>query len=85
MIIAHPPCTYLTVTGARWMYADKTKTKPHPRHLDRKQKQKEAIEFFMEFANAKCKNSDRKPRWNYINCISKTNADNKTLLVWRRR
>lgn len=43
MIIAHPPCTDLAVSGARW-FAEK-------REDGRQQK---SIEFFMQFANAKC-------------------------------
>lgn len=52
MIIAHPPCTYLTVTGNRWFnvaqYGDKA--------IQRKKDRENAIEFFMHFANAKCDN-----------------------------
>lgn len=41
LIIAHPPCTRLCVSGARWF-----KTK--------KFEQAVAVDFFMEFAKAKC-------------------------------
>lgn len=44
LMIAHPPCTYLCVSGARWLY--------DIRFPNRKQQQKEAIDFFMELANA---------------------------------
>lgn len=50
MIIAFPPCTYLTVTGNRWFNIERYGDKAIKRHADRK----EAIEFFMMFANAKC-------------------------------
>ena len=50
MIVAHPPCTYLTVTGNRWFNIEKYGDKARQRHLDRE----EAIEFFMLFANANC-------------------------------
>ena len=50
MIIAHPPCTYLTVTGNRWFNVEKYGIKAVQRILDRKL----AIKFFMEFANADC-------------------------------
>ena len=43
MIIAFPPCTHLAVSGAR--------------HFEQKRKdgrQQEGIDFFMQFANAKC-------------------------------
>ena len=50
MIIAFPPCTYLTVTGNRWFNVEKYGEKAIQRHKDRE----EAIKFFMEFANADC-------------------------------
>ncbi len=40
MLIAFPPCTHLCVSGARWF-------------KEKQQEQKEAIEFFMFFANSK--------------------------------
>lgn len=43
MIIAFPPCTHLTVSGARW-FPEKI--------ADGRQQQ--GIDFFMKFANAKC-------------------------------
>ena len=42
MIIAHPPCTHLAVSGARWF-------------KNKISEQKEAIEFFMQFVNHPCK------------------------------
>lgn len=51
LIIAHPPCTYLTVTGNRWYNVERYGDKAIQRHKDRK----EAISFFMVFANADCK------------------------------
>jgi len=50
MIIAFPPCTYLTVTGNRWFNVEKYGEKAIKRHADRK----EAIDFFMMFANVDC-------------------------------
>ena len=50
MIIAFPPCTFLTVTGNRWFDIEKYGEKAIKRHEDRK----EAIDFFMLFANADC-------------------------------
>lgn len=50
MIIAFPPCTYLTVTGNRWFnferYGDKALKRIKNREL--------ASEFFMEFVKADC-------------------------------
>lgn len=39
LMIAHPPCTHLAVSGARWF-------------KDKQQEQKEAIDFFMALVNA---------------------------------
>lgn len=50
MIIAHPPCTYLTVTGNRWFNKKKYGEKAVKRHKDRE----EAICFFLEIANSDC-------------------------------
>ena len=50
MIIAFPPCTYLTVTGNRWFDIDRYGDKALQRHKNRK----DAIDFFMLFANANC-------------------------------
>lgn len=50
MIIAHPPCTYLTVTGNRWFNVERYGDKAVQRQKDREV----AAEFFMAFANAKC-------------------------------
>lgn len=44
LMIAHPPCTYLTNTAARWLYDD--------RYPDRLQKREEALEFFLKLYNA---------------------------------
>lgn len=48
LIIAHPPCTYLSNAGARWLYAGG--------HLnaERFKLGMEAKEFFMKFLNADC-------------------------------
>ena len=50
MIIAFPPCTYLTVTGNRWFNIERYGEKAIQRHKDRE----DAIDFFMAFANADC-------------------------------
>lgn len=50
LIIAHPPCTYLTVTGNRWFNVEKYGDKAIQRMKDRE----EAIKFFMAFASADC-------------------------------
>lgn len=50
MIIAFPPCTYLTVTGNRWFDYEKYGNKAIQRMIDRN----DAIKFFMTIANADC-------------------------------
>lgn len=50
LLIAHPPCTYLTVTGNRWFNVKKYGDKA----IERMEKRKEAAKFFMTFANADC-------------------------------
>ena len=50
LLIAHPPCTYLTVSGNRWFDETKYSAQARQRKLDRA----EAIDFFMQFVNADC-------------------------------
>lgn len=50
LLIAHPPCTYLTVSGNRWFDIDKYGEKAIKRCHDRE----EAVKFFMRFINAEC-------------------------------
>ena len=49
MIIAHPPCTYLTLAGNKWYKPEFRERFPN-RLIQRQQ----AVEFFMEFVNADC-------------------------------
>ena len=51
LIIAHPPCTYLTVTGNRWFNVEKYGDKAREREREREK----AARFFMLFWNSKCK------------------------------
>lgn len=49
LIIAHPPCTYLTLAGNKWFkpeFAD--------RFPERTKQREDAINFFMQFVNADC-------------------------------
>jgi hypothetical protein len=48
LIIAHPPCTYLSNAGARWLWAG------HELNKERYEKGLRAKEFFMTFYNADC-------------------------------
>lgn len=47
MVIAFPPCTYLTVTGNRWFNVSRYGEKAIKRYKDRE----EAADFFMQFVN----------------------------------
>ena len=51
LIIAHPPCTYLTVTGNRWFNVDRYGEKA----VQRLKKREEAADFFMKIV--KCNSS----------------------------
>jgi len=48
LIIAHPPCTYLSNAGARHLY------KGHKLNIERYQKGLKGKEFFMQIYNANC-------------------------------
>lgn len=50
LIIAHPPCTYMSKAGARWMYPTAGNISKERLALALKAK-----EFFMKFINANCK------------------------------
>lgn len=58
IMIAHPPCTYLASSGAKWFYnpEDKNlpieKRRPHPKFPNRKKDRDEAIDFFMKLVTA---------------------------------
>src|SRR3990167_5148696 len=57
MMIAHPPCTYLTVTGNKWFYHPDDhdlpveQRRPHPKFPDRQKHRVDAIKFFLELGN----------------------------------
>lgn len=50
LVIAFPPCTYLTTTGNKWMKPEFATR--FPTRIDDRRK---AIEFFLLFTNLKCK------------------------------
>lgn len=58
LMVAHPPCTYLAVSGAQWYYhpEDKDlpveKRRPHPKFPNRAQDREEGAAFFMALAKA---------------------------------
>lgn len=57
VLIAHPPCTYLAVSGNRWFYHPDdahfpvAKRRPHPRFPHRAQQREEAHAFFQALLN----------------------------------
>lgn len=61
LMVAHPPCTYLSVSGARWLYhpddADlpTSQRREHPNHLGRREKQEYAKNFFMNLTQTNIK------------------------------
>jgi len=58
MMIAHPPCTYISVSGARWYYHPDDRNlpihqrRPHPKYPDRAKHREEAVDFFLALSNA---------------------------------
>lgn len=50
LIVAHPPCTYLSVAGNRWFNEDRYGDKAIKRKADRE----DAIKFFKLFADLDC-------------------------------
>lgn len=50
LLIAHPPCTYLTVSGNRWFNVEKYGVKA----IERIKQRERASRFFMQFAYADC-------------------------------
>lgn len=50
LIIAHPPCTYLTCAGNSWFNVDKYGV----RAIGRMGRREEAVDFFMAFTRAEC-------------------------------
>lgn len=58
LMIAHPPCTFLAVSGAQWYYHPEDKhlptdqRRPHPKFPNRAQDREEGVAFFLALANA---------------------------------
>ena len=58
IMVAHPPCTYLAVSGAQWFYHPEDKhlpieqRRPHPKFPTRAADREEAAKFFMALINA---------------------------------
>lgn len=58
VMIAHPPCTFLAVSGARWYYHPDdnqlpfAQRRPHPRFPNRANDREEALQFFIKLLEA---------------------------------
>jgi hypothetical protein len=52
MMIAHPPCTYLTVTANKWLKDQPPRKSGALVGAERRKARNEAIDFFMKLANA---------------------------------
>mgnify|MGYP004653302889 FL=1 len=58
IMIAHPPCTFLAVSGAKWYYHPEDKNlpieqrRPHPNFPNRAQDREDGAKFFMALADA---------------------------------
>lgn len=61
IMIGHPPCTYLAVSGAQWYYHPDDKDlpiderRPHPKYPNRAKDREDGVNFFMLLANANVK------------------------------
>ena len=58
LMIAHPPCTYLAVSGAQWYYHPDDKhlntdeRRAHPKYPNRAKDREEALRFFIKLAES---------------------------------
>jgi hypothetical protein len=61
LMIGHPPCTYLAVSGAKWYYHPDDKglpieqRRPHPHFPNRVADREDGVNFFMSLAKSKVK------------------------------
>lgn len=61
IMIGHPPCTYLAVSGAKWYYHPDDKDKPfeerrpHPLYPNRAKDREDGVKFFLFLAGADVK------------------------------
>jgi site-specific DNA-cytosine methylase len=88
LMIAHPDCTFLTVTGNKWMLPEYSKRFPN-----RQEERENAVKFFMLLANA---NIDKiaienpvgimSTRWRKPDCIIQPyyfgDTERKTTCLW---
>ena len=75
LIIAHPPCTYLTLAGNKWFkpeFAD--------RFPDRQKQRKEAVDFFMAIAQHLISNGVTVQEW--ISVEDRLPEHGDVVVVW---
>ena len=66
LVIAHPPCTYLTVTANKWLKDQPPRKSGALVGAARRAAREEAIKFFMAFTKLKCKYAIENP----VGCMS---------------
>ena len=67
LMVAHPPCTFLTVTGNRWFLPQYVERFP-----TRNQDRADAVAFFLAIANSDIsKNRYRKSCWYHVEIMEK--------------
>ena len=81
ILIAHPPCTFLTVSGNRWFNVEKYGNKAIERERER-----EGISVFYAICKRKMRaHSNRKSDWCCFYMVQKTRSNNSALHVWKSR
>ena len=56
IMVAHPPCTYLAVSGAKWYYHPEDnylpveQRRPHPKYPNRAKDREDALKFFIKLS-----------------------------------
>lgn len=83
LIIAHPPCTYLTNVATRHY---SLKCTPAERVVERMEHREEAIVFFYAVHISRCaKDCCRKSYWSYWQSVPQGRSGHTPIYVFRRR
>ena len=82
LVIAHPPCTYLCITGNRWYNVERYGKKAIQRMRERERESGSVLPFLPRYPLRSCR--DRKPHWDNVNAISETRPNYPALGVWAR-
>ncbi len=88
LVIAHPPCTFLAVSGARWYYHPDDKNlptdqrRPHPKFPDRAKDREDAVQFFYGCVKNRCEQAGHRESGRYHEQpMEKARPDNRALAV----